>query len=560
MRKKFVNKPIIKIKNAMNDNLLTSAIWQELTAKREAIKTTKTSSLFSTDKNRFDNFSIKHKDFLFDYSKNKVDQEVIDLLLKLTNEAKLAEWMDKMRRGEKINHTEDRAVLHIALRSPKNASVFYDNKNVIPKVHKVLDQMRQFIHDIHSGSWTGYTGKKIDTIVNIGIGGSDLGPVLTSQALQPYWQHHVEVLFVSNLDAAQLALSLANLNPETTLFIVASKSFTTLETIYEAQSAREWFLNTAGKKEHIKKHFVALSTNTEKVTEFGIDPKNMFEFWDWVGGRYSVWSCIGLSTALAIGMENFEAMLAGAHDMDEHFFNAPFAQNMPVIHALIGIWHRNFCHYSSKAVLPYDSLLYQLPSYLQQLEMESNGKNIMRDGLEAPYKTCPVIWGGSGSNGQHAFFQFLHQGTDIVPIDFIASIKNHYQIREHQALLFSNLLAQSEALMNGRDLSSKSNEDHFQTLLNNNRSFKGSIPSTTILIEQLTPFNLGSLLAFYEHSIFAQGAIWNINSFDQWGVELGKELASQLGQELLNKTPSSHHDASTLGLMEHYLKVSKNEV
>jgi glucose-6-phosphate isomerase len=367
------------------------------------------------------------------------------------------------------------------------------------------------------------------------------------------------VLFVSNLDAAQLALSLAGLNPESTLFIIASKSFNTLETVYEAQSAREWFLNTAKKSIHIKKHFIALSTNTKKAVEFGIDPKNMFEFWDWVGGRYSIWSCIGLSTALAIGMDNFEKLLSGAHDMDEHFFSADFSQNMPVIHALIGIWHRNFCGYSSKAILPYDSLLYKLPSYLQQLEMESNGKNIMRNGMEAPYKTCPVIWGGSGSNGQHAFFQFLHQGTDIVPIDFIASIKNHYQIREHQTLLFSNLLAQAEALMNGRDLSHKNTTDSFQNIINNNRSFKGSIPSTTLLIEQLTPFNLGSLLAFYEHSIFVQGVIWDINSFDQWGVELGKELATQLSTELLSGIKDHTHDASTSGLMEHYLKISKQQ-
>ncbi|MBL7004000.1 MAG: glucose-6-phosphate isomerase, partial [Gammaproteobacteria bacterium] len=444
-------------------------------------------------------------------------------------------------------------------RAPKGSSYKFEGKNVVPAVHKVLKQMRGFIDQIYSGVWRGYTGKKIDTIVNIGIGGSDLGPVLTSETLQPYWQHHVKVLFVSNLDAAQLALSLSGLNPETTLFIIASKSFTTLETIYEAQSAREWFLETAHKSEHIKKHFIALSTNTEKVVEFGIDPKNMFEFWDWVGGRYSIWSCIGLSAALAIGMDNFESMLAGAHDMDEHFFNAEESENMPLIHALISIWHRNFCGYSSKAVLPYDSLLYQLPSYLQQLEMESNGKSVKRNGEETEYKTCPVIWGGSGSNGQHAFFQFLHQGTDTVPIDFIASVKNHYQIREHQTLLFSNLLAQAEALMNGRDLSPQNADDHTQNVLNNNRSFKGSIPSNTILIKQLTPYNMGALLAFYEHSIFVQGTIWDINSFDQWGVELGKELANQLSLELLNGITDHEHDSSTAGLMAHYLKISEKD-
>ncbi len=544
----------------MREPISTSATWQKLIEKQRQLNKVKTSTLFELDPERFNHFSLKHKDFLFDYSKNKIDKDTLKLLTQLTEEAHLKEWMHKMRSGKKINTTENRAVMHIALRSPKTTSMHYGDGDVIPKVHKVLEQMRQFINEIYSGSWRGYTGKKIDTIVNIGIGGSDLGPVLTTQALQPYWQHHVDVLFVSNLDAAQLALSLSGLNPETTLFIIASKSFSTLETIYEAQSAREWFLNTAQKTEHIKKHFIALSTNTEKAVEFGIDPKNMFEFWDWVGGRYSIWSCIGLSTALAIGMDNFEALLAGAHDMDEHFFNAECDQNMPVIHALIGIWHRNFCGYSSKAVLPYDSLLYKLPSYLQQLEMESNGKNIMRNGQHVPYKTCPVIWGGSGSNGQHAFFQFLHQGTDIVPIDFIASIKNHYQIREHQTLLFSNLLAQSEALMTGRDLSHQnSDDDEFQNILNNNRSFKGNVPSTTLLIEQLTPFNLGSLLAFYEHSIFVQGVIWNINSFDQWGVELGKELANKLSIELLSGMQKDQHDASTAGLMQHYLKVSKNE-
>ncbi len=544
----------------MSEPISTSSVWQQLIKKQKQLDAIKTADLFNNNPDRFKQFSIKHKDFLFDYSKNKLDADTFTLLTKLTEEANLKDWMHKMQSGKKINATEDRAVMHIALRSPKSSSMHYGDEDVIPNVHRVLDKMREFIDSIYSGAWRGYTGKKIDTVVNIGIGGSDLGPVLTSQALQPYWQHHVNVLFVSNLDAAQLALSLSGLNPETTLFIIASKSFCTLETVYEAHSAREWFLNTAKKTQHIKKHFIALSTNTEKAVEFGIDPKNMFEFWDWVGGRYSIWSCIGLSTALAIGMDNFEALLAGAHDMDEHFFNTDFSKNMPVIHALTGIWHRNFCGYSSKAVLPYDSLLYQLPSYLQQLEMESNGKNIMRNGEPVPYKTCPIIWGGSGSNGQHAFFQFLHQGTDIVPIDFIASIKNHYQIREHQALLFSNLLAQSEALMNGRDLSSQNTDDQFQNIINNNRSFKGSIPSTTILIEQLTPFNLGSLLAFYEHSIFVQGVIWNINSFDQWGVELGKELAEKLSIELLSGIQDHKHDASTSGLMKHYLKVSKNEV
>jgi len=543
----------------MSEPISSTNIWQQLINKQSQLKDTKTSDLFVNDSERFQTFSLRHKDFLFDYSKNKIDAETLSLLTQLSEEANLKDWMHKMRSGKKINATEDRAVMHIALRCPKTSSMHFGDVDVVPKIHQVLDQMRQFIDAIYSGSWRGYTGKKIDTVVNIGIGGSDLGPVLTSEALQPYWQHHVKVLFVSNLDAAQLALSLSGLNPETTLFIIASKSFNTLETVYEAHSAREWFLNTAKKTEHIKKHFIALSTNTEKAVEFGIDPKNLFEFWDWVGGRYSIWSCIGLSTALAIGMDNFEALLAGAHDMDEHFFNADTSQNMPIIHALIGIWHRNFCGYSSKAVLPYDSLLYQLPSYLQQLEMESNGKNVMRNGQQVPYKTCPVIWGGSGSNGQHAFFQFLHQGTDVVPIDFIASIKNHYQIREHQTLLFSNLLAQSEALMNGRDLSQQNTSDDSQKIINNNRSFKGNIPSTTLLIEQLTPFNLGSLLAFYEHSIFVQGVIWNINSFDQWGVELGKELAAQLSTELLSGIQEHPHDASTSGLMQHYLKISKNE-
>lgn len=544
----------------MSDTIMNSAIWKQLVEKQSQLDSINTSDLFKKNPERFNQFSLNHKDFLFDYSKNKIDEETIKLLTQLAKKADLKKWMQKMLQGEKINSTEGRAALHVALRSPDGAdSLNIKDKSIGPKVQKVLEQMRQFIAEIHSGEWRGYTGKKIDTIVNIGIGGSDLGPVLTTEALQPYWQHHVQVLFVSNLDAAQLALSLSGLKPETTLFIIASKSFSTLETVYEAQSAREWFLNTAKNTKYIKKHFIALSTNTEKAVEFGIDPKNMFEFWDWVGGRYSIWSCIGLSTALAIGMDNFEKLLAGAHDMDEHFFNADFSQNMPVIHALIGVWHRNFCGYSSKAALPYDSLLYQLPSYLQQLEMESNGKHVMRNGEETPYKTCPVIWGGSGSNGQHAFFQFLHQGTDIVPIDFIASIKNHYEIREHQTLLFSNLLAQAEALMNGRDLTQDKTDDPFQNIINKNRSFKGNVPSTTLLIEQLTPFNLGSLLAFYEHSIFVQGVIWNINSFDQWGVELGKELASQLSTELLSGIQEHKHDASTSGLLKHYLKVSKTE-
>lgn len=543
----------------MNKPISDSDVWQQLKQKHQQLKSIKTFELFEQDNQRFNDYSLRHKDFLFDFSKNKIDHETLSLLFKLAEAADLKSWIEKMRNGEKINATENRAVLHSALRAEESQEIKFEGRNIVPDVHKVLAQMREFINQIYSGEWRGFTGKKIETIVNIGIGGSDLGPVLTSQALQPYWQHHVQVLFVSNLDAAQLALSLSGLNPETTLFIIASKSFTTLETVYEAQSAREWFLRTATKVEHIKKHFIALSTNTEKAVEFGIDPKNMFEFWDWVGGRYSVWSCIGLSTALAIGMDNFEALLAGARDMDDHYFNSECDQNMPVIHALIGIWHRNFCGYRSKVILPYDSLLYQLPNYLQQLEMESNGKNVLRNGKQTPYKTCPIIWGGSGSNGQHAFFQFLHQGTDIVPIDFIASINNHYQIREHQTLLFSNLLAQSEALMNGRDLSQNNGDDEFQNIINNNRSFKGSIPSSTLLIDRLTPFNLGSLLAFYEHSIFTQGVIWNINSFDQWGVELGKELASQLSLELLSGIKDHPHDASTEGLMQHYLKISKKK-
>lgn len=540
------------------------AIWKKLRDHKTRLEKTDISDLFHKNPKRFEEFSIQQGEFLLDFSKNRVDKKTFNDLIELADSCHLRAWMDKMRSGHNINHTEKRSVFHIALRSPENEKMETNGVDVAPEVHAELDKMEHFVAQIHQGKWRGYSGKKIKHVINIGIGGSDLGPYLATQSLRPYWLEHVDLHFVSNLDGAQLALTLEGMDPETTLFIIASKSFSTLETIYEAQTAREWFLEKAVDNEHIQHHFVAISSNIEKATEFGIAADNIFQLWDWVGGRYSLWSSIGLSIALAIGMKNFRQILAGAHSMDKHFFEADFRHNMPVILALLGVWYRNFFGYESHAILPYDSLLHLLPSYLQQLDMESNGKQIKRNGATARYATGPIIWGETGSNGQHAFFQFLHQSNTVVPVDFIASINTHYPLRDHQSLLFSNLIAQSEALMKGRNLdevlenlSPDSPDYDHQQLIARYRTFRGNTPSNTLLINKLTPFNFGALLAMYEHKVFVQGVIWNINSFDQWGVELGKELASRLQRDLIHGLNVEDHDPSTTGLLKHYLKISE---
>ncbi len=544
-------------------SLEKKSIWKKLQVHQSRLEKIDIIELFNANPRRFDEFSIKHGEFLLDYSKNRIDRLAFNDLVTLADNCHLRTWMDQMRAGHNINHTEKRPVFHIALRAPEDVEMMTEGRNVTPEVHAELDKMETFVKQVHSGEWKGYSGKKITHVINIGIGGSDLGPYLATQSLRPYWLGEVELHFVSNLDGAQLALTLEGMNPETTLFIIASKSFSTLETIYEAQTAREWFLDTAQQHEHIRHHFVAISSNIDKAIEFGIAEENIFRMWDWVGGRYSLWSSIGLSIALCIGMDNFRQILAGAHDMDEHFFNSEFDRNIPVILALLGIWHRNFWGHHTQAILPYDSLLHLLPSYLQQLDMESNGKHLKRNGASAHYDTGPIIWGETGSNGQHAFFQFLHQSDTVVPVDFIASINTHYPLRDHQSLLFSNLIAQSEALMKGRNLdevlenlSPDSPDYDHQQLIARYRTFRGNTPSNTLLIDKLTPFNFGSLIAMYEHKVFVQGVIWNINSFDQWGVELGKELASRLQRDLLHGKHVEDHDPSTTGLLKHYMEVS----
>ena len=541
-----------------------TAIWKTLQAHQLRLSKIDIVELFEQDPQRFERFSEQAGELFLDLSKNRIDELALQDLVALAEHCHLPAWMQKLRDGHPINHTERRPVMHMALRATPDDEYLVNGENVVPDVHAELDRMEAFVRRVHDGVLRGYSGKRIRDVVNIGIGGSDLGPYLATQSLRPYWSGHIEPHFVSNLDGAQMALTLQRMDPETTLFIVASKSFTTLETLYEAQTAREWFLEHCGDPQQIEKHFVAISSNITRAREFGIAEEHVFRMWDWVGGRYSLWSSIGLSVALTIGMDNFRRMLAGARAMDEHFFSGDLRHNLPVLLALLGIWYRNFWDCCSTAILPYDSLLHLLPNYLQQLDMESNGKQIKRNGARANYCTGPIVWGETGSNGQHAFFQFLHQSNTVVPVDFIASINTHYPLRDHQSLLFSNLIAQSEALMKGRDLDAVleglSPEDadyEHQQLISRYRTFRGNKPSNTLLIDKLTPENFGALLALYEHKVFVQGVIWNINSFDQWGVELGKELAARLQRDLLHGEHLEEHDPSTSGLLQHYLKVSE---
>jgi len=514
--------------------------------------------LFQEDPARFEKYTVQLQDILLDYSKNRITDETLALLIQLAKECQLSDAIAAMFNGEKINETEGRQVLHTALRNKGNQPVIVDGEDVMPKINAVLEHMKSFSEEIISGKWEGYTGKEITDVVNIGIGGSDLGPVMVTEALKAY-KTRLNLHFVSNVDGTHIAETLKELNPETTLFLIASKTFTTQETMANAQSARTWFLESGAEEADIAKHFAALSTNTQAVTAFGIDPNNMFEFWDWVGGRYSLWSAIGLSISLGIGFDNFDALLKGAYTADEHFKNAEFEENIPVILALLGIWYNNFFDAESQAILPYDQYLHRFAAYFQQGDMESNGKYVDRNGNRVAYETGPIIWGEPGTNGQHAFYQLIHQGTKLIPCDFIAPAQSLNPIGNHHQLLLSNFFAQTEALMNGKseevvveELKKMGKSEAEIEQLKNFKVFEGNRPSNSILIKKITPETLGTLIATYEHKIFVQGVIWNVFSFDQWGVELGKQLANQILPELEHEEAVESHDSSTNGLINQY--------
>lgn len=521
-----------------------------LQAHYQAIQSLHLRDLFAQDPQRFERFSLQVGDLLLDYSKNRITIETVSLLMQLAREANVEGWRERMFSGLKINNTEHRAVLHTALRNRANTPVRVDGDDVMPGVNDVLDKMALFAEKVRSGSWLGYTGRSITDIVNIGIGGSDLGPQMVCQALSAYRHPRLRMHFMSNIDGAHVVEILRDLNPETTLFIVASKTFTTQETMTNANYVRQWFLQRVQDPAHIAKHFVAVSTNTQGVSAFGIDTANMFEFWDWVGGRYSLWSAIGLPIVLSVGMDNFIALLSGAFEMDLHFRQAPLESNMPVILALLGIWYNNYFGAESQVILPYDHYLRSLPMYLQQADMESNGKSVDRDGNPVTQSTGPIIWGSTGINGQHAFYQLLHQGTKLIPADFIITRQAPTELREHHDILMSNFLAQTEALMWGRTLEETKASGATEPL--NPKVFAGNHPSNAMMLDELTPQSLGMLIALYEHKIFVQGIIWNINSYDQWGVELGKQLAKRILPELHAADTVQTHDASTNGLINRY--------
>ena len=514
--------------------------------------------LFKTDNQRFTKFSTQFEDILFDYSKNRITDETFALLMQLARECMVKEAIEAMFSGEVINATEHRPVLHIALRNRSNTPIYVDGKDVMPDVNRVLEQMKTFSEKIISGEWKGFTGKSITDIVNVGIGGSDLGPVMVTEALRPY-KTHLKMHFVSNVDGTHIAEALKEVNPETTLFLIASKTFTTQETMTNAQTAKDWLLANGGIQEDVAKHFVALSTNTEGVEKFGIDTHNMFEFWDWVGGRYSLWSAIGLSIVLSLGYENFVELLEGAHAYDQYFKNTEFEQNPSVIMALNGIWYNNFFEAETQAILPYDQYLHRFAAYFQQGDMESNGKHVDRNGKAVDYQTGPIIWGEPGTNGQHAFYQLIHQGTKLIPCDFIAPAQSHNPLGDHHMLLVSNFFAQTEALMNGKtmdevvaELKAAGKSQEAIDKLAPFKEFDGNRPTNSFLLKKITPRSLGSLIAIYEHKIFVQGIIWNIYSFDQWGVELGKQLAQKIQPELRNDDEITSHDSSTNGLINQY--------
>jgi glucose-6-phosphate isomerase len=533
--------------------------WKALQKHQRKMAKVHMRDLFARDPLRFERFSLRIGDLLLDYSKNRVRQKTMRLLFDLASQANLAGKIEAMFAGQKYNNTENRAVLHVALRNRSNRPILVDGQDVMPDVNAVLDKMRAFSEAVRSGVWKGYTGKPITDIVNIGIGGSDLGPKMVCEALKPYGKPGLRVHFVSNVDSTDLVETLKVVDPETVLFLVASKTFTTQETMSNAQSARKWFLEAAHHEAAVAKHFAAMSTNAQEVAAFGIDTANMFEFWDWVGGRYSLWSAVGLSIALYLGMDNFEALLAGAHRVDEHFRTKPFEENVPVVMGLLGIWYNNFFGAQSHAILPYDQYLMHFSSYFQQGDMESNGKGVTRDGESIDYQTGPVIWGQPGTNGQHAFYQLIHQGTKLIPCDFLAAAQSQNPLGEHHTLLLSNYFAQTEALMKGRTPDEARAEltgaglsgAQLETLVAA-KTFPGNRPTNSFLYPKLTPETLGSLIALYEHKIFTQGAIWDVNSFDQWGVELGKQLAKVILPELRGEEVVESHDASTNGLINYF--------
>ncbi len=533
--------------------LTTLPAWSALQAHFQNVSKLHLRDLFDEDKRRFDRFSLQFNDLLVDYSKNRITDKTLKYLTALATECHLDEAIQKMFSGCQTNTTEHRAVLHVALRNRTNTPVMVGGKNVMLGINRVLEQMQHFTEAIHNGVRRGFTGDKFTDIVNIGIGGSDLGPHMVTTALKPYWKEGINAHFVSNVDGSDMVETLNKLNPGTTLFIIASKTFTTRETMTNAHTARRWFLDHFGNNtDVIKHHFVAVSTNTAAVRDFGIDTGNMFEFWDWVGGRYSLWSAIGLPIALTIGMENFKQLLKGAHEMDLHFRNTPFEKNLPVLMAMIGIWYRNFFAATSHVILPYDHTLRLLPAYLQQADMESNGKRVTIDGESLDYDSGPIIWGQPGTNGQHAFYQLIHQGTQMIPADFMIPLESHNPIGEHHTILLANCLAQTEALMKGKTAAEVARDTPDSLVAH--KVFPGNKPSNTILINKLTPRSLGSLVALYEHKIFVQGVIWDINSFDQWGVELGKQLAGVIEKELESDTPVGEHDSSTAGLIDYCRK------
>jgi glucose-6-phosphate isomerase len=545
-------------------NPFQTGSWQKLIEHFAEIKEVHMKDLFAEDPARFERFHIRFKDILVDYSKNRLTEKTLGLLFELARETGVKEAVVDMFSGAKINETENRPVLHIALRNRSNSPINVDGQDVMPRVNEVLQKMKDFSGKVRSGEWQGYTGKKISDIVNIGIGGSDLGPAMVTEALQPYADHGLTVHFVSNIDGTHITETLRQLDPATTLFMIASKTFTTQETMTNAFSARDWFLKHARDQGHVAKHFVAMSTNSAKVQQFGIDIQNMFEFWDWVGGRYSLWSAIGLSTACYIGFENFIDLLQGAHEMDLHFKAAPFEENIPVILALIGIWYNNFFSAATEVILPYDQYLRRFPAYFQQGNMESNGKSTDRQGKPVAYQTGPIIWGEPGTNGQHAFYQLIHQGTKLIPADFLAPAISHNPLGEHHKILLSNFFAQTEALLNGKtrqeviaELKSAGKTEAEVEKLSPHKFFPGNKPTNSILFRQLTPKVLGSLIAMYEHKIFVQGVIWNIFSFDQWGVELGKQLANKILPELQDDNPVNAHDPSTNGLINAFKEMRK---
>ena len=540
-------------------NPTQTSAWKKLTAHYSEIKNEHIKLLFEKDARRFDKMSIIFNELLFDYSKNLVTDHTKQLLLELADECKLKLAMEAMFTGEKINETENRAVLHTALRNFSATSFLIDGVDVNMEIAKVRQQMKMFCEKVHSGAWKGFSGKKIKHIVNIGIGGSDLGPVMVTEALRHYWLDGIKAHFVSNVDATQIVETLKDLNPDETLFLIASKTFTTQETMTNAHTARKWFLKSAKEEKYIALHFVALSTNEKEVLKFGIAPENMFVFWDWVGGRYSLWSAIGLSIALTIGYDNFELLLKGANESDQHFRNTAFEKNIPVLMALIGIWYSNFFGAQTEAIFPYDQYMHRFAAYFQQGNMESNGKHIDRNGNDVTYATGPIVWGEPGTNGQHAFYQLLHQGTRLIPCDFIAPAISQNPIGEHHEILLANFFAQTAALMNG-----KNSEEIAEELKGMNQSekeklipfkvFEGNRPTNSFLLKKITPFSLGSLIALYEHKIFVQGIILNIFSFDQWGVELGKQLANKIEPKLKGDSLVSTYDNSTNGLINTYKK------